>query len=248
MIRRAPPPGATATGIIPAPTSSVPIRSGQPGALQGDAREARAAAASTRIHAAQLPDWSGQYERDKTKTATWYYGAVLQIPTYLSLLTPEYQQRFVQQMYHESGDNTPQWPGKYCWPEGFMRRFAQYGGTRMNLVVSPDLVLDMRNAAKTLVTQIHIGREFNETDTVPRLGRRIAAMVRRDHRLLGRRGADHLDLQHPGLDQHGGAEYSSHLQTVEIYTPRKDGTASSPVCGTKRCCMTTRRWSTRCAS
>ncbi len=35
-----------------------------------------------------LPDWNGQYMRDKTKTATWYYGAVLQIPTYLSLLTP----------------------------------------------------------------------------------------------------------------------------------------------------------------
>ncbi len=26
--------------------------------------------------------------------------------------------------------------------------------------MTPDLVLDMRNAAKTLVTQIHIGREF----------------------------------------------------------------------------------------
>jgi hypothetical protein len=55
-----------------------------------------------------LPDWNGQYMRDKTKTATWYYGAALQIPTYLSLLTPEYQKRFVQQMYHYSGDSSPQ--------------------------------------------------------------------------------------------------------------------------------------------
>ena len=52
-----------------------------------------------------------------------------QVPTILSLLTPEYQQRFVQEMYHYSGSNAPQWAGSYCWPEGFMRRFAQYGGS-----------------------------------------------------------------------------------------------------------------------
>ena len=65
----------------------------------------------------------------------------------LSLLTPEYQQRFVQQMYHYSGSNAAQWPGSYCWPEGFMRRFAQYGGARVALAMTPDLVLDIRNAA-----------------------------------------------------------------------------------------------------
>ena len=107
--------------------------------------DARRRGGPTRSHAGlDLPDWSGQYMRDKTKTATWYYGAVLQIPTYLSLLTPEYQKRFVQQMYHYSGDNSPQWPGQYCWPEGFMRRFAQYGGNRINLVITPDL--DPRHA------------------------------------------------------------------------------------------------------
>jgi hypothetical protein len=132
--------------------------------------EARQRGATLHPDAGALPDWSGQYERDKTKTATWYYGAVLQIPTYLSLLTPEYQQRFVQQMYHASGDNSPQWPGQYCWPEGFMRRFAQYGADRVNLVISRDLVLDMRNSAKTLITQIHIGARFDLSGATPRLG------------------------------------------------------------------------------
>ena len=51
---------------------------------------------------ATLPDWSGRYLRQRAKTATWFHGAILQIPTYLSLLTPEYQKRFVQQMYHAS--------------------------------------------------------------------------------------------------------------------------------------------------
>ena len=46
-------------------------------------------------------------------------------------------------MYHYSGDNNAQWPGSYCWPEGFMRRLAQYGGATVQLLLTPELVLDM---------------------------------------------------------------------------------------------------------
>ena len=184
--------------------------------------EARAQGANLHPGAAQLPDWSGQYERDKTKTATWYYGAALQIPTYLSLLTPEYQKRFVQQMYHYSADNAPQWPGQYCWPDGFMRRVSQYGGSRINLVVTPDLVIDMRNSSKTLMTQIHVGRQFNESDGVPRLGPAVAQWY---GETIGHWDGEALitwtsNIQ--GWLNHGGAEFSSNLQTVEIYTPLKD--------------------------
>ncbi len=176
----------------------------------------------TRHKAASLPDWSGQYNRDKTKTATWYYGASLQIPTYLSLLTPEYQKRFVQQMYHYSGSSSPQWPGQYCWPEGFMRRFAQYGGARINLVVTPDLVMDLRNAAKTLVTQIHVGSQFNERGVVPRLGADVPQWF---GETIGFWDGEVLvtwtsNIQ--GWISHGGAEYSSRLQTIEFYSARKD--------------------------
>jgi hypothetical protein len=186
--------------------------------------EAKQRGADLHPKAADLPDWSGQYDRDKTKTATWYYGASLQIPTYLSLLTPEYQKRFVQQMYHYSADNAPQWPGQYCWPDGFMRRVAQYGANRINLVISPDLVLDMRNSSKTLVTQIHIGRMFNETDGVPRLGPAVPQWY---GETIGHWDGEALvswtsNIQ--GWLNHGGAEFSSHLQSVEIYTPLKDAT------------------------
>ena len=51
-----------------------------------------------------------------------------------------------------------------------MRRLAQYGGGEVSFVMTPELILDMRNAAKTLITQIHIGRAFNEEGVVPRLG------------------------------------------------------------------------------
>jgi hypothetical protein len=171
---------------------------------------------------ATLPDWSGRYLRQRAKTATWFHGAVLQVPTYLSLLTPEYQQRFVQQMYHYSGRNAAQWPGSYCWPEGFMRRFAQYGGARVALVMTPDLVLDIRNAAKTLVTQIHIGREFNEEGVVPRLGPDVPQWL---GETIGFWDGDALitwtsNVQ--GWISHGGFEFSSRLQSIEIYTPRRD--------------------------
>lgn len=112
--------------------------------------EARARGGPTVYTQATLPGWSGRYVRQRDKRSTWFNGAIVQIPTYLSLLTPEYQRRFVQQMYHYSGSNAPQWPGSYCWPEGFLRRLAQYGGARMSLVMTPELILDIRNAAKTL--------------------------------------------------------------------------------------------------
>jgi hypothetical protein len=188
-------------------------------------RTAKAHYAALRAEArapATRADWSGQYQRDKAKTATWYYGAVLQVPTYLSLLTPLYQQRFVQQMYHYSGDSSPQWPGQYCWPEGFMRRYAQYGGNRINLVVSPDLVLDMRNAAKTLITQIHMNQEFIETGAVPRLGADVPQWFGESIGFWDGEALISWTSNIQGWVSHGGTEFSSKLQSIEIYTPLKD--------------------------
>ena len=188
-------------------------------ALLGEARDRGGPTVHTQ---ATLPGWSGRYLRQRAKTATWFHGAILQIPTYLSLLTPEYQKRFVQQMYHAAASNAAQWPGSYCWPEGFMRRFAQYGGARVNLVMTPDLVLDIRNAAKTLVTQIHIGRQFNEEGAVPRLGPDVPQWF---GETVGFWDADALitwtsNIQ--GWISHGGFEFSNRLQSIEIYTPRTD--------------------------
>jgi len=184
--------------------------------------EARANGGPTAHTQATLPDWNGRYARQRDKVQSWYNGAVLQIPTYLSLLTPEYQQRFVQQMYHYSGSSAPQWPGSYCWPEGFMRRLAQYGGGSVNMIMTPDLVIDMRNAAKTLITQIHIGREFDQSGVVPRLGADVPQWF---GETIGFWDGDALiswtsNIQ--GWINHGGFEFSNRLQSIEIYTPREN--------------------------
>jgi len=184
--------------------------------------EARRHGGPTQYTRATVPDWNGQYQRPKAKTTTWYYGAVLQIPTYLSLLTPEYQRRFVQEMYHYSGDNAPQWPGQYCWPDGFMRRLAQYGLARVDLVVTPDLVLDIRNAAESLVSQIYIGRHFDESGRVPRLGPAVPQWL---GETIGFWDRDALVTWTSNVQpwiNHGGSEFSDKMQSIEIYTPRKD--------------------------
>ncbi len=184
--------------------------------------EARARGGPTVYTQATLPDWNGRYLRDRDKRATWFHGAVLQIPTYLSLLTPEYQRRFVQQMYHYSGSNAAQWPGSYCWPEGFMRRLAQYGGARTELVMTPELVLDIRNAAKTLITQIYIGREFDFDGAVPRLGPDVPQWFGDTIGFWDEEALITWTSNIQGWISHGGFEFSSGLQSIEIYTPVED--------------------------
>jgi hypothetical protein len=184
--------------------------------------ETRAKGSPTVHTSASVPDWGGRYLRERDKRLSWFNGGILQIPTYLTLLTPEYQKRFVQQMYHYSGNNSAQWPGSYCWPEGFMRRLAQYGGARVSIVVTPDLVLDLRNAAKTLLTQIHIGAEFDESGVVPRLGPDVPQWF---GDTIGFWDGDALITWTSNVQawiSHGGFEYSNKLQSIEIYTPRKD--------------------------
>jgi hypothetical protein len=188
--------------------------------------EARARGGPTVHTPATVPDWGGRYVRQRDKRLSWFNGGLTQVPTYLSLLTPEYQQRFVQQMYHYSGSNAAQWPGSYCWPEGFMRRLAQYGGANVSLTVTPNFVIDMRNSAKTLVTQIHIGREFNEDGVVPRLGPDVPQWF---GETIGFWDGDALitwtsNIQ--GWISHGGFEYSNKLQSIEIYSPRRDASGA----------------------
>jgi hypothetical protein len=194
--------------------------------------ETRAKGGPTVHTQATLPDWNGRFRRHRAKTASWYYGAVLSIPTYLTLLTPEYQKRFVQQMYHYSGSNAAQWPGSYCWPEGFMRRLSQYGGGEMNLVMTPDLILDMRNAAKTLITQIHIGRSFDESGVVPRLGPDVPQWFGETIGFWDGEALITWTSNIQGWISHGGFEFSNKLQSIEIYTPRKD--ASGALVGLKQ--------------
>ena len=173
--------------------------------------------------AATLPDWNGRYRRELGKTATWYHGSVLQIPTYLTLLTPEYQTRFVQQMYHYAVTNAPQWPAGYCHPEGFMRRFAQFSSFSPWVMMTPDLVQILNVTAKNFLTHIHIGRRFTEEGgSAPRLGPPVPRWYGETIGFWDGEALVTWTSNIQGWFAHGAFEHSSRLQTIEVYTPRSN--------------------------
>jgi hypothetical protein len=154
----------------------------------------------------------------------WYtLMLAVQFPTVLSLLTPEYQQRMVQDAYHQGNTNAPQWPSQYCWPEGFMRRWYAFAiQFPQTFIVTPTLVQMTAGVADNFVTNIHIGREFNMEGAVPRLG---ADVPRWYGETIGFWDGDVLitwTSNIRGWAAHGAFEFSNKMQTIEIYTPVRD--------------------------
>jgi hypothetical protein len=172
---------------------------------------------------ATVPDWSGRYvwPRGQNWYAELYYN---QMTTILSLLTPEYQTRMVQYAYHVSVTGAPNWPAQYCWPEGFMRRWHYHAVTNQphSIVVTPKFVQIMEGDADNFVTHVNVGRKFNMSGAVPRLG---ADVPRWYGETIGFWDHDTLitwtsNIQ--GWMVHGNFEFSNKLQTIEIYTPNRD--------------------------
>jgi hypothetical protein len=154
----------------------------------------------------------------------WYSLMIaIQFPTVLSVLTPEYQKRFVQDAYHQANTNAPQWPSQYCWPEGFMRRwYSAAVQAPWSVLVTPTLVQLMGGIADNFVTNIHVDRTFLLDGAVPRLG---ADVPRWYGDTIGFWDNDALiswtsNIQ--GWAGHGVFEFSSKLQTIEIYAPMRD--------------------------
>jgi hypothetical protein len=154
----------------------------------------------------------------------WYsLMLAVQFPTVLSVLTPEYQKRMVQDAYHQAVTNTPQWPSQYCWPEGFIRRwYAAAIQFPLSVIVTPTLVQITAGVADNFMTNIHIGRQFRMDGAVPRLG---ADVPRWFGETIGFWDRDALITWTSNIQSwtaHGAFEFSSKLQTIEIYSPHRD--------------------------
>ena len=171
-------------------------------------------------------DMTGRYSVDFAN-GDWYATmGYNQVPTILSLLTPEYQKRMVQMLYHEAVTAASQWPSQYCWPEGFMRRFDPVATqAQINphyFYVMPQAVQIATGVARNFITTVNVGRQFNMTGAVPRLG---ADVPRWYGETVGFWDKDTLitwtaNIQ--GWMNHGKFEFSSKMQTVEIYSPVRD--------------------------
>lgn len=197
--------------------------------------ETKARGGPTEHNYATVPgELTGRYGVDFRTNGDWYASMrVNQVSTILSLLTPEYQKRMVQMLYHEAVTAASQWPSQYCWPEGFMRRFDPVAlQTPINphlFVVTPQLVTISTGVARNFITNIYVGRQFRADGAVPRLG---ADVPRWYGETVGFWDKDVLITWTSNIQPwmvHGKYEFSGKLQTVEIYTPVGD--ASGKVTG-----------------
>ena len=175
-------------------------------------------------------EWNGVYERPnsgggRANQTNWYWGRHTQIPTVLSVLTPKYQEYMVQEAYHQVRGNAL-WPSTFCWPEGFMRRWYPAAVWEHYVIATPDLVNVRAGVARNFMQDVYIGRDFNMEDVakggVPRLG---PAVPRWYGDTIGFWDKDTLitwtsNIQ--GWKSHSEFEFSSKMQSIEIYTPIRE--------------------------
>jgi len=167
------------------------------------------------IHTPQtLPKWDGWYARG-AREEQWTYGRNLQTSTMLSLLTPEYQQRMTQMAYHEAVSNAPQWMAAFCYPEGFMRWWAEFSINDIEVLVTPHQVQLLTGVADNFLRKVLVGRQH--VQKVPQwYGETIGFW---DGNTLVAWTANVI----PWTMSHSMFEYSDKLQAIEVFTPSADG-------------------------
>jgi hypothetical protein len=166
---------------------------------------------------ATTPDWDGYYQRDTQadRGSEWIYG-VSQAPTVLSLLTPEYQKRMVQLIYHEAVTNAPQWSASFCYPEGFMRWWAapsQAGN--FQLTMTPWMVQTISGIADNFLRQVMIGKEQHVQKVPQWFGETIGFWD-------GTTLITHTANIQGWTLTHSMFEFSDKMETVEIFKPALD--------------------------
>lgn len=174
---------------------------------------------------ATLPhEWNGVYRQPRftPRNDNWYAMRHVQVPTVLSLLTETYQRRMVQETFHHGHTNKPMWPAQFCWPEGFMRRWHEWGAYDRQVMVTPQMVQIFMSSADNFITNIHVGRSFKMDGAVPRLGEQVPRWY---GETVGFWDHDTLITWTSNIQAwaaHTAFEHSSKMQTIEIYTPLHD--------------------------
>jgi hypothetical protein len=166
---------------------------------------------------ATTPDWDGYYARDSQADhgAEWMWGTVNQVPTILSLLTPEYQKRMVQMNYHEAVDNSPQWEASFCYPEGFLRWWAEFSaGGNFQLTMTPWQVQFLSGIAANFLRQVLIGEQL--VQKVPQWYGETVGFWDGTTLVSWTANVQGWTLSHSMF------EYSDKIETVETYKPAYD--------------------------
>lgn len=194
----------------------------------------------TQHTAADLPDWTGVWVRayrgtvrtnDTTGPAgnpepveqlyPYWMWTNMQASTLASVLTPEYRTRMVQDVYHDVHNRAQNWPLTYCQPEGYLRWFT---GTidPIFLLNTPQALTFLGQGVGSSIRVIFNDREFNtDGGAVPRL---TESPPRWYGESIGMWDGDTYYVwtsNVQGWTQHQSFEFSSRMQSIEIYSPEK---------------------------
>jgi len=176
--------------------------------------EAKAKGGPT-IHTRQtMPNWDGWYRRG-AREEQWTYGRNLQTATMLSLLTPEYQTRMTQMNFHEAVTNAPQWMAAFCYPEGFMRWWAEAALNDMEVLVTPNQVQFLTGVADNFLRKVLIGQKH--VQQVPQWFGETVGFWNGNTLVAWTKNVIPWTLSHSMF------EFSDQLQTIEVFTPSADG-------------------------
>jgi hypothetical protein len=186
------------------------------------------------------PDWNGRYSRaislqfiakragesytapdNVAEPPQWFFTSINQTSTILTLLTPEYQQRTVQMHYHQSVNNAPLWPAQFCWPDGFMRVFSRQAHLSMDFVTTPERLQLMASSADNFIRHFNVGRTFDTSGTVPRLGANVPRWFGESVAFWDGDALITWTSNVVPWITHGVFEHSGEMQTVEIFSPRR---------------------------
>lgn len=162
---------------------------------------------------ATVPDWDGWYSRDNSFSGSqWTWGTISQVPTILSLLTPEYQKRMVQDNYHEGVNNSPQWNASLCYPEGFVRWWSSASrGHSFQLSTNANQVQFLSGIASNFLRQVMIGREH--VQEVPQWYGEMIGFWDDTTLVTWTANVQGWTISHSMF------EYSDQFETVETYAP-----------------------------
>jgi hypothetical protein len=191
------------------------------------------------------PDWNGRYSRaislefmaaregesyevpeNLSEPPQWFFTSINQTSTILSLLTLEYQQRTVQMHYHQAVTNAPLWPAQFCWPDGFLRLFSRQAHLAMDFITTPERVQLMASSAENFIRHFNVGREFDLSGAVPRLGADVPRWFGESVAFWDNETLITWTSNIIPWITHGVFEHSGRMQTVEILSPRYDATGA----------------------
>ena len=164
---------------------------------------------------ATLPNWDGHYRRLQPEEQ-WIWGRNLQTATMLSLLTPEYRKRMVQQNYHEVVNNAPQWNASFCYPEGFMRWWAEASlGGDIEVMMTPHQIQFLSGIADNFLRRILVGK--THVMKVPQWYGETVGFWNGNTLVAWTANVQGWTLSHSMF------EFSNKMETIEVFKPSADG-------------------------